>query len=88
MNASKFLISSVAALSVVGALSLANAQMNPAPPAPGTTQGDTTTQMNNGSTAPNSTVNNAPATTPPPDSTINNAPTTTDPMLPAQADRN
>ncbi len=93
MNASKLIVSSVAALSVVGALTIANAQMSTSP---GTAQGDTSTQMNNnrtpqdnGSTVPNTTMNNnttggatAPATT------VDNAPVANDPTLPAQADRN
>ncbi len=90
MNASKLLVTSVAALSVAGALTIANAQMT-SPPS--TAQGDTAGQMNNrapqdnGSTAPNGTMNNTPAPTAPA-TTMDNAPVANDPTLPAQADRN
>ena len=88
MNASKLLISSVAALSVVGAISLANAQQgNQMTNPPAATQADPNQQMNNnnqnatGTTTPTpgGTMNN---------NTMNNAPTANDPALPAQADRN
>ena len=86
MNASKLLISSVAALSVVGALSLANAQQgNQMTSPPAAAQADPNQQLNNnqdsGTTAPapGGTMNN---------NTMDNAPTANDPALPAQADRN
>lgn len=85
MNASKLLISSVAALSVVGALSIANAQIS-SPGTGATTQMDNSrAPQDNGSEAP-APLDNAPTTTP--STTMDNAPVAADPMLPAQADRN